>query len=53
MEPLKKDDFLGLKAFCNMYTDTHKPFLINLNRQEQDKKYEFTLPYDLSFLNKN
>ncbi len=49
-ENLKREDFLGLKAFCGMYPKTHTPFLINLNRQEQDKKYEFTLPYDLSFI---
>jgi predicted AAA+ superfamily ATPase len=49
-ENLKHEDFLGLKAFCAMYPKTHTPFLINLNRQEQDKKYELILPYDLSFI---
>lgn len=49
-ESLKKDDFLGLKAFRDMYPETHTPFLINLDRQEQDKKYELILPYDLSFI---
>jgi predicted AAA+ superfamily ATPase len=49
-ENLKKDDFLGLKTFCDMYPEAHTPFLINLDRQEQDKKYELILPYDLSFL---
>ena len=48
-ENLKKDDFLGLKTFCDIYPDAHKPFLINLDRQERDKKYELILPYDLSF----
>ena len=52
-ENLKHDDFIGLKAFCDMYPETHTPFLINLDRQEQDKKYEFILPYDLSFLKTN
>jgi len=33
-----------------MYPEAHTPFLINLDRQEQDKKYELILPYDLSFL---
>lgn len=41
-----------------MYPDAHTPFLINLDRQEQDKldrqeqdkKYELIIPYDLSFL---
>jgi hypothetical protein len=49
-ENLKHEDFLGLKAFCAMYPKTHTPFLVNLNRQEQDKKYELILPYDLSFI---
>jgi len=49
-ENLKREDFLGLKAFCNMYPKTRTPFLINLDRQEQDEKYEFILPYDLSFI---
>ena len=49
-EDLKRDDFLGLKTFCDMYPTAHKPFLINLDRQEQYKKYELILPYDLSFL---
>ena len=49
-ENLKRDDFLGLKTFCDMYPTAHKPFLINLDRQEQYKKYELILPYDLSFL---
>ena len=49
-ENLKREDFLGLKAFCNMYPKTRTPFLINLDRQEQEEKYEFILPYDLSFL---
>jgi hypothetical protein len=33
-----------------MYPEAHTPFLINLDRQEQDKKYELIMPYDLSFL---
>ena len=52
-ENLKKDDFLGLKTFCDMYPKAHTPFLINLDRQEQDKKYELILPYDLLFLKTN
>ena len=49
-EKLKHEDFIGIEAFCDMYKETHTPFLINLDRQEQDNKYEFILPYDLSFL---
>jgi predicted AAA+ superfamily ATPase len=49
-EKLKREDFIGLKAFCDMYQNAHKPFLINLDRQKQDKKYKLILPYDLSFL---
>jgi len=52
-ESLKREDFLGLKTFCDMYPESRTPFLINLNRQEQDKEYEFILPYDLSFLSEN
>jgi len=52
-ETLKKDDFLGLKAFRDMYPEAHTAFLINLDRQEQEKKYEIILPYDLSFLKRN
>jgi predicted AAA+ superfamily ATPase len=49
-ENLKHEDFIGLKAFCDMYQETHAPFLINLGRHEQDKKYKLILPYGLSFL---
>jgi hypothetical protein len=52
-ENLNQDDFLGIEAFCDMYQGAHKPFLINLDRQEQDKTHEFILPYDLSFLKTN
>jgi hypothetical protein len=47
---MKRDDFPGLKAFCDMYPETHTPFLINLGRQEQDKKYKLILPYDLKIV---
>jgi len=52
-ESLKREDFLGLKAFCDMYPKSRTPFIVSLDRQEQDKKYEFILPYDLSFLSEN
>ena len=52
-EKLKREDFIGLKAFCDMYPETHAPFLINLGRHEQDKHCEIILPYDLSFLKIN
>ena len=46
-ETLKKDDFIGLKAFCDMYPEARKPLLINPDRQEREKNYEIILPYDL------
>jgi predicted AAA+ superfamily ATPase len=52
-ENLKSDDFLGLKAFCNLYPEAHAPFLINPDRQKQKKECEIILPYDLSFLSEN
>ncbi|MCD6486783.1 MAG: hypothetical protein J7K35_05590, partial [Syntrophobacterales bacterium] len=51
-ESLKREDFLGLKTFCDMYP-ARTPFLVNLDRQEQGKEYEFILPYDLLFLSEN
>jgi len=46
-ETLKKDDFIGLKAFSDMYPEARKPLFINPDRQEREKNYEIILPYDL------